>query len=209
MRPMVRRARTEPIDRASQRVGADELRRRFAAGDTAAFEALIGPDLDRLYTFCAWLSRSPAEADDLVQDTLIRAIDRHSLYDPARPLRPWVFRIARNLWHGQLRSPWRRAATALAEWLGSDERTPEVLVATAEQDAAIRGVLRSLPPLYAEAVSLKHIEGLTYDEMVAITGAAEPALKQRVRRGMEMIRERLEKKYPELELAHKLAEEEP
>jgi len=84
----------------------DALRRRFHTGDPAAFEALARPHLDLLYTLCLRMVRAEAEAEDLAQETLIRALGRHRQYDPSRAFRPWLMTIATNLCRDRLRTVW-------------------------------------------------------------------------------------------------------
>lgn len=174
------------------------LRRRFAEGDRAAFGALVEPLLDPLYTFCLRVVGRPLDAEELAQEALERALRAHWRYDPERPFRPWLFRIALNLCRDRLRTPWWRSLLGLES---APAQVSELNAATQlealDDDAIVRAALLSLPPMYREALALFHVEELPYEAMAEIVGVAVPALKQRVRRGREMMRRVLESTYPE------------
>ena len=174
-----------------------DLQRRFADGDTEAFGALTGPHLDMLYTVCLRVVGSPAEAEDVAQEALCRALDRCRSYDPARPFRPWLLTIALNECRSRLRSTWWRRV------LGLDARQEEPAgegrgAEGRDLDRKVRAALATLPPLYREAVALFHLDDLSYEEMATASGASVPALKQRVRRGLVLLEEAVARLYPDL-----------
>lgn len=172
--------------------------RRFQQGDEAAFAALVDEHVDDLYTFCLRVTRCREDAHDLAHDTLLRARQKHALFDPRRPFRPWLLTMARNLWMSRLRSPWHRLRTAMTQLERSFAPSPEEHSEATERDAAVRRVLSTLPPKYCEAVSLFHLEDMSYAEMSAITGVSTAALKQRVARGKVLLAEKLTRLSPEL-----------
>lgn len=176
------------------------LRAAFSQGDPEAFEALVAPHLDTLYTFCLRTTGRAEDAWDLSQDTLIRARRKAGSYDPARPLRPWLLTIARNLWRSRLRSPWHRLRCTLAAWVpgASADPTPDRAIEARDTDEKVRRALASLPPMYLEAVALFHLQDMSYAEMSEITGVTVAALKQRVRRGDLLLGEKIAAMYPEL-----------
>lgn len=176
------------------------LRREFAAGDPDAFEILVRPHLDTLYTFCLRTTGRSEDAWDLAQDSLVRARRKAKHYDPARPLRPWLIAIARNLWRSRLRSPWHRLRTTIASWVpgASPDPGPDREIEARDTDAKVRRALSTLPPIYLEAVALFHLQDMTYAEMSEITGVTVAALKQRVRRGDLLLSEKIAELYPEL-----------
>ena len=176
-----------------------EVRRRFAAGDQRALEVLARPHLDQLYTLCLRLTKNPTEAQDLAQDTLIKVMDRCHRYDPERPFRPWLFKVAVNLCKDRVRTVWwKRVIGLTGEPLRTPTPTPERISAANSRDAAVRKALHTLPPMYREALALYHLNDMQYAEMSEVTGVAVPALKQRVRRGSRMLREKIASLYPEL-----------
>lgn len=185
-----------------QQEAADRL--AFRGGDTEAFRRLCEPLLDQVFTVCLRLTRNRAEAEDAAQDTLIRALDRCRLYDPARSFRPWLLKVATNVCHDRMRLVWWRRVLRLGVPAGDDVPGPTVHpdldagLDARTRDAQLHAALKQLPEGYREAVVLFHIDDMSYAEMAEITGLKVPALKQRVRRGLLLLRERLGERYPEL-----------
>lgn len=175
----------------------DALRRAFAAGDLDAFDDLAAPHLDSLYTLALRMVGSAAIAEELVQDALVKAMERHSSYAPDRAFRPWLFTITANVCRDRLRSAWWRKVLPLVASPPSPRPSPEHTIEALDRDAKVRQAMMALPPKYREALALFHLDDLSYAEMTEITGVQVPALKQRVRRGSAMLRERLSRMYPE------------
>lgn len=179
-----------------------ELQRGFYEGDRRAFEILVRPYLDDVYTLCLRMTRNPVEAEDLSQEALVKALRSHRLYNPERPLRPWLLTVAGNLARSRLRSVWWRKVVPFAKERETED-TPETEAHGLDRDAKVRAALATLPDIYREAVAVFHLEDLSYNEMAEITGVSVPALKQRVRRGTVLLREAIERMYPDLDLARK------
>src|SRR5581483_6575325 len=120
-------------------------------------------------------------AADAVAESFVRAY-RHlaSCRDPAR-LRTWLYRIVAN-----------RCKRYLARRPIADATDNEAAVERAEQLAAVERALARLSPEKREAFVLKHVEGLSYEEMAAVTGERIPALKMRVHRAREALLRALE-----------------
>ena len=91
-----------------------------------------------------------------------------------------------------------RFGTAAWEGATDEDASPEGALDGFARDRKLREALAQIPAPYREAVILFHLDDMTYAEMAEITGAKVPALKQRVRRGIAMLRERLPRMYPEL-----------
>jgi RNA polymerase sigma-70 factor (ECF subfamily) len=175
------------------------LQERFRDGDPEAFEALVRPHLDQIYTFCLRVAGNHPDGYDLAHDALLRARRKHHLYQPGRPIRPWLMRIAQNAFRSRLRSPWHRMRQVLSGFeRQSAAASPEGQTADSHRDEVVRTVLATLPPKYREAVALFHLQDMSYAEMVEITGVSEAALKQRVRRGNKILAQKIERLYPEL-----------
>lgn len=181
------------------------IRQAFAAGDPQALGRLAGPHLDALYTMCLRLTHNPAVAEDLAQETLVRALRRCSRYDPSRAFRPWLLAIGLNLTRDHLRAVWWARVVSLDGLLHANANEALVETSSAEaeldgtkRDRRVRSALATLPAKYREAVTLFHLEDMSYAEMSEITGVKVPALKQRVRRGCVMLRDAVEQMYPDL-----------
>jgi RNA polymerase sigma factor (sigma-70 family) len=177
-----------------------ELQLRFQSGDVQAFQILVSPHLDALFTLCLRLCASRADAEDIAQEALARAYQKRSRYEPGRPLRAWLFSIATNLCRDHRRSAWLRRVLPLQDVHHDPALSPDDRTARATRDEQVRDALASLPSRYREALALYYLEEMTYSEMAAITGTSVPALKQRVRRGNEKLRDALTRLYPDLPL---------
>lgn len=171
----------------------EELIRRLRSGDTTAFDALV----DRYYGAClrfAWRYLGRREdAEDAVQDTLIRvyrALRRGRVPDR---FRPWLFRIVLNRCRSQVLRA-RRRRVLFERWWSWQE--PEALRVEPADDGGSDGdldpkltaALAALKPALREAFLLKHVEELRYEEMAMVTGASVSALKMRVKRAADQIR---------------------
>lgn len=174
------------------------LRQRFHEGDADAFQELVAPWVDDVYTLCLRLTSNAADAEDLAQEALIRALNKHRYYAPDRPLRPWLLTIAANLARSRMRTVWWKRVLPFSRDVELDKPQPDAQVASMDEDAKVRHALTTLPLIYREAVALFHLDGMSYREMAEITGVAVPALKQRVRRGNGLLRTAIAKLYPDM-----------
>ncbi len=191
----------------TQRVGDErpDPRQAFCKGDRTAFAALARPHLDTVFTLCLRMTGNRAEAEDLAQDALCRAMENCHRYDPTREFRPWLLTIAANLCRDRVRGGWWRG---LARRLQFDRhlRDDEDALADADSDAHVRRALATLPTHYREALALFHLSEMSYEEMSLVTGVGVSALKQRVRRGSALLRDAVTEMYPDRALARTLAE---
>ena len=175
-----------------------DVRKAFRNGDVKAFETLCTPHLDVVYTVALRIVGDPRTAEEVAQDALVRALARCHQYDPNRNFRPWLLRIATNLARDRTRTVWFKRIIGLTRELPSAVASAVALHDASERDQMVREALMVLPVKYREALTLYHLRDITYIEMSEITGASVSALKQRVRRGQVMLRERLEKLYPSI-----------
>ncbi len=177
---------------------AELMRSRFVDGDRDAFDELTRPHINALYTLCLRVVGNEQEAEDLAQLALVKALEARERFDPERAFRPWLFRITLNVCRDRLRTVWWSRMLPLAKAPEENDPSPELLTVGAQRDAMVRHALSTLPRKYREAVALFHLEDMSYAEMSEITNASVPALKQRVRRGLEMLGRAVERMYPEL-----------
>ncbi len=175
-----------------------ELQQRYARGDADAFDDLARPHLDAMYTLCLRVVGNEQEAEDLAQDALARALVHHGRFNPDRSFRPWLFRITMNACRDRLRTVWWTRVLPLSRTVEGRAPSPERLTQAAQRDLMVRRALLGMPLKYREAISLFHLEDMSYSEMNEITGVSVAALKQRVRRGLALLERRLQTMYPEL-----------
>lgn len=175
-----------------------ELGVRFRDGDRAAFARLVAPHMDALYTLCLRVLGRPTDAEDVAQEALERALRSHGSFDPQRSFRVWLFTIAVNRCRDRMRGPWWSRVLRGEHLVSATIPSCAERVERADADAAVRSALSTLPPIYREALSIYHLEDMSYAEMSQIVGVREGALKQRVLRGREMLRASMLKLYPAL-----------
>jgi RNA polymerase sigma-70 factor (ECF subfamily) len=129
----------------------------------------------------AWsLSHNGSDADDLVQDTLIKAWTNREKFEPGTNLRAWLFTILRNTYYSQVIRRRREVRDEAGEYAGA-LRTP----ATQEWSvamSALQEALGQLPPEHREALILVGAAGLSYEEAAEICGCALGTIKSRVNR---------------------------
>jgi RNA polymerase sigma-70 factor (ECF subfamily) len=161
-------------------------------GDQRAFAVLVARYRDRHARFVARMLGDADEAEDVLQSVFVRAyrhIDRCE--DPAK-FGAWLHRIVVNESRTFASRRGQRELKLVREPLVLDGLEAEV----AEGDAALRrrieAALATLPVDQREAFLLKHVEELEYEEMAEATGAGVSALKMRVKRAIERLREQLE-----------------
>ncbi|MGH6963994.1 MAG: sigma-70 family RNA polymerase sigma factor [Phenylobacterium sp.] len=129
----------------------------------------------------AWsLSHNGSDADDLVQDTLIKAWTNRDKFEPGTNLRAWMFTILRNTYYTHVLRRRREVRDEQGEYAGQ-LRTP----ATQDWSVAMRTLqlaLQRLPPEHREALILVGAAGLSYEEAAEICGCALGTIKSRVNR---------------------------
>jgi RNA polymerase sigma-70 factor, ECF subfamily len=127
-----------------------------------------------------------AQADDLVQDCLERALSRWNALRSAQALRPWLFTVLRNLWIDETR---RRAARGTS--VGMDEVEAGLSSAAAQDHGlALRdlaGAMAALAPEQREIILLVGLEGLSYAQAAGITGVPMGTVMSRLKRGRERL----------------------
>src|SRR5215510_7635718 len=155
-----------PASDADNRRAELELARRARRGDAAAFDELVRRFHRPVHRFCWRLLRS-ADAEDLAQDTFVRAFLHFERFDPERPVLPWLIAIARRLCLDLLR---RRKVMIRAETVlitGPPAPGPEGEASIREQLSRLDQALADLDEGPREAIVLFHIEEMSYRDIAA------------------------------------------
>jgi RNA polymerase sigma-70 factor (ECF subfamily) len=151
---------------------------------------------DALYNFARWLSGDPRNAEDLVQETYVRALSAAHQFQVGTNLKAWLFRILRNTYlDGRRRS---KPELVELEAEGDESATPAVAPAGEGQSEQMRAlvaeevatVVRALPEAWRTVVLLD-LEGMTEAEMANVLGCAEGTIKSRLSRARGALREKL------------------
>lgn len=179
-----------PRPKSERRKRSDgELVAEVLEGDADSYALLVRRHQGRLYRQARGMQLAPDTAEDMVQVSLVRAYQ--SLRSCRAPERfgAWASRILRNRCLDHLKDP-RRRSMALEE-AGPGEEVALGSSPTTELRHELHDALARLSPLLREAFLLKHESGYTYDELAEITDTSASAVKMRVHRAREELRELL------------------
>ena len=164
--------------------------------ELASFEAAILPHLDAAYTLARYLMRDPHDAEDAVQDAVLRAL---RYFDTFRggDARAWLLAIVRNRCHSlryDRRNIRDRAAVAFDEALHSDETDAEpadaALLRAASREA-LEEALRRLPEEFREVIVLRELQQLSYREISEIIGVPIGTVMSRLSRARQRLQHAL------------------
>lgn len=177
----------------------DGLTALLACDLDAGFERLVAGFQDRIFGLALALTASPADAEEVAQDTFVRAHRALSGYDAPRirdlKLRPWLHRIALNVVRNRVRV--RRVSTvelSAAADVSTDVRGPEAVVVGRASAAELREMVAALPVAYRDSVVLRHVQQLSYAEAAEALGKPEGTVKANVHRGLGLLRLALERR---------------
>ena len=171
-------------------------------GRQADFERQVRPYLGQLYPAALRMTRNPADAEDLVQDTLAKAYTAFGQYTPGTNLRAWLHKILANTFINSYRKRKREPAIApgadpAADWhpgtdpLAGPARSAEAEALARITDTAIVDALRQLPPEFRTAIWLADVEGYPYREVAAIMGTPLGTVMSRLHRARGKLRHTL------------------
>jgi RNA polymerase sigma-70 factor (ECF subfamily) len=165
---------------------------RACAGHPEAFAEVVRRHASGLQSLCARILHDGRLGEDLCQETFARAFSRLDTFRGQGSVRHWLYSIAANGCRDFLRAGGRsELASALSgEELWTD-RDPEREVGARQSMEALAAEVAALPPACREAFVLYHLNGLSYEEMSALTGAGVSALKVRVHRARALLKRRL------------------
>jgi RNA polymerase sigma-70 factor (ECF subfamily) len=164
--------------------------RRVLAGDAEAFGVLVARHHERCLRLAVHLVGDRADAEDAVQEALLRAYRHLGGYREEERFGAWLTRILVNQCR-TARARARRALPAGVEWAEADRAVAhpaDAAAPDAERREALARAIRRLPGDQREAVVLRYADELSYAEMAAATGATAAALKMRVQRACRRLR---------------------
>ena len=166
--------------------------------DTVA--ARVMEFLEPLYATALRLTRNPADAEDLVQDTFVKALRFSDRFAAGSNLKAWLYTILLNTWRNRRRDAARNvvdvdtarveAAEAATDGPAALE-TPEQILLRASVREDLQAALDELPEVFREAVWLRDVEEFTYAEMAEMLGIPIGTVMSRISRGRRMLFDRL------------------
>jgi RNA polymerase sigma-70 factor (ECF subfamily) len=169
---------------------------RLRKGDLAGLDGLMGRHSDRLFRYLRRLLGDESVAEDLFQQTWVRAAERIRRYDASRPFAPWLLTVGRNLALDHLRRYRPESLNegfepaAPAEGPGATE-DPLARLAARERRERLGAALGDLAPQDREVLCLRFEEDLSLKEMAALVSAPLPTVKARLYRALARLRARL------------------
>lgn len=152
--------------------------------------------LDALYGYAFTLTRQKTEAEDLVQETYLRAVRNRGQFVPGTNLKAWLFVIMRNAWLNQVRHD-RNGPRFLDleepdSLLAQDDRralnNPHVIYMRKVERNQVRSAIESLPAAHREIVILRDIEGFSYQEIATMLACPAGTVMSRLGRAREKLR---------------------
>jgi RNA polymerase sigma-70 factor (ECF subfamily) len=175
------------------------------AGESSAFEAEALASLDSLYRSALRLTRVPADAEDLVQETYLKAFRAADRFEPGTNLRAWLFTILHNTARNRARDRARdtvaidseivdRAADAAPPGGASAgaAETPESLLIRETLAPDLQAAIDALPDAFRQAVWLRDVEEFSYAEIAAMLSIPVGTVMSRISRGRHALYERLQ-----------------
>ena len=184
---------------------------RLQAGEAAAFDFLITKFSGELYGLLLRLTENAEEASDLTQETFLRVVQSVHNFRGEATVKTWLFRIAINQARNRRRWWTTRKVDqtvsldsessrgdgdddeqSLSETIRDDaQKSPELVLLEREQSTALRRALQELPQNFREAVILRDIEGLSYEEIALALEIGVGTVKSRIARGRDELKKKL------------------
>jgi len=170
--------------------------------DRRVFDQLVQKHHKQAYNVAYRMTGNHADAEDLTQDTFLKAYRFFGNYRRDMPFENWLFRIMSNMFVDWLRRRPKAQIRSLDEPIRQEEGEttldvpdtgdgPEALVLSYELDSELQAALNTLPNDFRIAVILSDIEGLSYEEISEVMGSSIGTVRSRLHRGRKLLRERL------------------
>jgi RNA polymerase sigma-70 factor (ECF subfamily) len=169
------------------------------AGVEDAFSRDALSYVDSLYGTALRLTRRPADAEDLVQDTYLKAFRSAGQFQRGTNLKAWLFTILHNTFRNMRRHDGRNPIDVDSEFVeqaparAADDYSPEELLTRATLDGDLQAALDALPDAFRQAVWLRDVEELTYAEIANVLDVPIGTVMSRISRGRRALYERLRK----------------
>lgn len=176
----------------------EELVERHRYGDPQAFTEIYQRFGEMVYNLALGLAGDPQEAADLTQEAFLRIYRHLGGFRGRSSLKTWIYRVTVNCCRSRLGRRWRRGTVegedpdTTFQRLADPRRTPEERALAEDVRRQVWAALARLSPRLREAVVLRDLEGLSYEEMARVLGVRIGTVRSRIARGREQLRALLE-----------------
>lgn len=162
----------------------------------ATFEELSLPLFDQLYNFAHWLAQDASEAEDLVQETYVKALRGFSGFQLGTNFRAWMFRILRNAFLTS-RTGLKSAAVSddEVETIASTAPNPEAVLIEQSNREMVRKALTELPVPFREILLLCEVEEMSYEEIAQVLAVPAGTVMSRLHRARKALRSLMIEKF--------------
>src|SRR6266487_1538795 len=154
------------------------------------FEEVVLPHLDAAFNYARWLTKSDADAEDVVQDAYVRAL-RFFTSLRSDDARSWLLTIVRNTWYGRFSQARGANRTTVYDDMThdrpDDRLDPEALVMQQQAVERVQRAVQELPADFREVIVLRELEGLSYKEIAAVAGIPIGTVMSRLARARERL----------------------
>ena len=163
-------------------------------GQPSGFEELAMPLFDSLYNFASWLVHNKSNAEDLVQETYLKALRSFASFQPGTNFRAWMFRILRNTFLSSRSTLDRRMTLKIdseddVPVLPATSATPESLLIELSRKNAVKNAIEQLPVIFREVILLCDVEDASYQEIAEILSIPIGTVMSRLARARKAVRE--------------------
>jgi RNA polymerase sigma-70 factor (ECF subfamily) len=160
----------------------------------AGFEELAMPLFDSLYNFARWLAHNSNDAEDLVQETYLKALRSFGSFQPGTNFRAWIFQILRNTFLSSCSKLERRMTVAMdseedGPELAVENVTPETILMNRSNSQLVQRAFDDLPVHYRETLLLCEVEEMSYQEIAEILSIPIGTVMSRLARARKAVRE--------------------
>lgn len=183
----------------------DLLVQKCKRGDSAAAEALVDRFWNRVFALSFRLTVNTSDAEDLTQETFLRAFRTLDNYRPDGQFKAWLFRIATNLFLDEKKAMRTKAVITsndLSLQAGTDTQSPELAFDRSEMLAILWKAIGALSKEQQVVIMLRAVEHLDYPEIASILGVKESTARWHMYEARRILRQMLEREYDLEGLAH-------
>jgi len=172
----------------------DPLAEALARDLDGAFESVVREYQDRLYSFALRLTGRPEDAEDVAQDSFVRAYRALQSYGAERvrslALKAWLYRITLNVARNRFRGK-KRLFVPLENWNASDDPSdrPDARAERRRERADLATLVAGLPERYKSAIVLRYVEGLRVEEVAAVLKQPLGTTKSNLHRAVNALRD--------------------